>query len=274
MLLPAPLDLSASLDGGQAFRWVRDAEGAYVGTLGARLVRLRQLPGGGVAATGAQRRTLERYFRIEPADALRRERLAKDEVLYEAVTTHAGLRLLRQEPWEATVGFLTSANNNVLRISGIMRALAARHGEEIEDAIHAFPSAAVLARARESDLRKLGLGYRAPFLRDTARLVAKGEVDLDALRGASWAEARETLLRLPGVGPKVADCIALFALDVDEAFPIDRWILRAVSETFFGGRALRPREVEAFARDRWGADAGLAQQFLFHAARSDARRKA
>lgn len=267
MRLPGPVDLPGTLQGGQAFRWTRDGD-AFVGPLGRRLVRLAPLPGGDVEADGAPLAELARYFRLEPEDAARRARLARDPALAPALAAAPGLRLLRQDPWEATVAFVTSANNNVLRIEGILRRVAARWGEPLGGGHFAFPEPERLARARESTLRAAGLGYRAPFVRATARMVASGDVELEALRGRPLAEAREALLRLPGVGPKVADCIALFALDVDEAFPVDRWIARAVGELFLGGREPSPREAEAFARERWGADAGLAQQLLFHAVRT------
>lgn len=269
MRLPGPIDLQGSLQGGQAFRWSREGD-VFTGTVGDRVVHFAALPSGDVEASAtpaAGHAFFASYLRLEPADAARRERLARDPALVPALRAHPGLRLLRQDPWETTVAFLTSANNHVLRIEGILRALAARYGEPLDGGLRAFPEPDRLARVRESSLRALGLGYRAPFLRETARLVAARDVDVRALRGASWAEARETLLRLPGVGPKVADCIALFSLDVDEAFPIDRWVLRAVSDEFFAGAPLKPRDVEEFARERWGADAGLAQQLLFHAVR-------
>ena len=265
--LEGPIDLPHSLLGGQAFRWRQREDGAFVGDLQGRAVELRALEAGAVGAKGAPRRAFERYFRLEPEDAARRERLLRDPVLAEAMRANPGLRLLRQDPWETTVAFITSANNNVLRIERIMRVLAARFGAALDEEaeLHAFASPERLARARESTLRACGLGYRAPFVRESARLVARGEVELASLRGRGRAEVREALLALPGVGPKVADCIALFSLDVDDAFPIDRWVLRAMAETF--GRPFKPQEADAFALERWGRDAGLAQQYLFHALR-------
>lgn len=268
MRLEGPIDLAHSLHGGQAFRWRREGD-AFAGPLGPRIVRLSQ-DGAGIDATGAPRRAFERYFRLEPADAARRERLAGDPMLAEGLRTLPGLRLLRQDPWETTVAFLTSANNNVLRIQGIVEAIAARWGEPLGERDFAFPSPARLARASEAALRGVGLGYRAPFLRETARAIARGDVDLRALRGAGHEEARDALVSLPGIGPKVADCIALFSLDVDDAFPVDRWVLRAMEETF--GRAFTLKDCADHARARWGADAGLAQQYLFHAVRLRAAR--
>ncbi|MFA5861859.1 MAG: DNA glycosylase, partial [Candidatus Thermoplasmatota archaeon] len=240
--MSTPIDLPATLHGGQAFRWRRSGD-EWVGPIGGVMVNLRETPRG-IEATGrASTADIKRYFRVEPADIARRKRLARDPVLSPALAAHPGLRLLRQDPWEATVAFLTSANNNVLRIQGIIEKLCARYGDGA-----VFPSAESLARAREADLRACGLGYRAPFLKRTARMAL--DLDLMALRGAPLGEIREALLPLPGVGPKVADCIALFSLDADGAFPVDRWVLRAMGDAFFGGEEPKPRDVVAFAGAR------------------------
>ena len=258
MRLRAPVDLAHSLLGGQAFLWTREGD-VYRGVVEGAPALLRQA-GERAEVIEGDAAALARYFRIERADAARRARLADDPLLADAMRAHPGLRLLRQDPWEATVAFLTSANNNVLRIERIMRGLRDAYGDEGR-----FPPPEKIARAREARLRALGLGYRAPFLRATARAVARGEVDLRALRGRGREDVRETLLRLDGVGPKVADCIALFSLDVDDAFPVDRWVLRAMSAAF--GRPFTLKDCADAARGRWGADAGLAQQYLFHAVR-------
>lgn len=274
MRVEGPVDLASSLFGGQAFRWRREAGGAFVGAFGGAAWRLTDAPGGVRAQAWPPRpaQALAGYLDVSDEDAARRARLARDPVIAPALAAFPGLRLLRQDPWETTVAFITSANNNVLRIERILHAIARKWGARIDapfDA-RAFPDAATLARARDASLRGAGLGYRAPFVRDAARMVARGDVDLEAVRGAAPDEAREVLLALPGVGPKVADCIALFSLDVTGAFPMDRWMLRAVSDACFGGASVTAREAETFARARWGPDAGLAQQYLFHAARTAA----
>ena len=275
--LPGPIDLAATLHGGQAFRWRRTLDGAWLGAVDGVAARIE-----GDLVRGPEDESVRRYFRLEPADAARRARLARDPIVAPALAAHSGLRLLRQDPWETTVAFITSANNNVLRIEGILERIARRWGTPIEHGLRAFPTALTLSRARTDSLRSVGLGYRAPFVREAARLVARGEVDLEALRGEGAEEARDGLLALPGVGPKVADCIALFSLDVDDAFPVDRWVLRAMADVM-GAEGDEPRakgrragqhsapspqpsarDVTAFARARWGRDAGLAQQLLFH----------
>jgi N-glycosylase/DNA lyase len=275
--LPGPVDLPATLRGGQAFRWEARGPG-FVATVGARVVGYQPAPGLAVEARAWPRASAAwhaRYLGATPQDDAALARLARDPALAPAIRAHPGLRILRQEPWETTVAFLVSANNHVARIEGILRRLAAL-GPALDSPLgvgHAFPAPETVARVPEARLRAMGLGYRAPFLRATSRMVAAGDVDLDALSGAPQDETREALLALPGVGPKVADCIALFGLGVTGAFPVDRWVLRAVSDAFFGGAPVRPRDAEAFARARWGDDAGLAQQYLFHAWRVSAKRR-
>lgn len=268
MRLAGPIDLAATLHGGQAFRWSREGE-TWRGAVAASLVTLRA-DGAGIIATGAAKKVIVAYLRLEPAHDASLTRLRRDAILAPAIAAHAGLRLLRQDPWETTIAFITSANNNVLRIEGILRAIAKRWGEPLSDDMQAFPPPEKLARATDAQLRACGLGYRAPFVRASAKAIARGDVDLGSLRGAPLPEIRDALLPLPGVGPKVADCIALFSLDADDAFPMDRWMLRAMGDAFFGGVAPKPREAVDFAAARWGRDAGLAQQFLFHAVRMGA----
>jgi N-glycosylase/DNA lyase len=155
--------------------------------------------------------------------------------------------------------------------------------DEQEVVLHTFPSPGRLASATEGELREAALGFRAPNLLQAARLVAEGGLDLEALRAASYEEALRALLKVPGVGRKVADCILLFSLDKPEAFPVDVWVWRVMRELY--GRHLRAalpdespaggagpsdrayRAIQAFAWRRWGRCAGYAQQYLFTAKR-------
>jgi len=265
----SPVLLRATLRGGQAFRW-REHGDAFVGVLGDRPVLLREHPKGVEMEGAAPEATVREYLRLGDPYERDLEALAADPFLAQAITAYRGLRVLRQDPWECLVAFITSANNNVVRIEGLLDRLSLRAGDRVPSpwgTLRAFPGPEAVARLRETTLRSMGYGYRAPYLRETARRIAGGDLDLAALRTAPYPEAHAALLALPGVGPKVADCVCLFSLDKGEAFPVDVWIDRVVSEVYFGGAPLKPREVQAFARERWGARAGLAQQFLFHAAR-------
>lgn len=266
-----PILLDATLLGGQSFRWTRVGD-EYRGVVAGEAWIAR--PGrarGAIAVEGASsKRAVGRYFRLGDDYAAALDRLSSDAFLAPAVEAYRGLRVLRQEPWEALAAFIASANNNVKRIALIVERLAAAAGEPREGPwgpFHAFPTPRAVADLGEAGLRKVGLGYRAPFLAAAADRVASRRLALDRLRRRPLHEVRAALLEIPGVGPKVAECVALFALDKAEAFPVDRWISRVVSIAYHDREPVKDRDVAAFAREKWGADAGLAQQLLFHAAR-------
>lgn len=260
-------DAPGTLLGGQSFRWRRVGD-AYEGVALGRAWRVRPDDDALDVDVGLPPAAARRYLGLDPAYPSALARLARDPALADAVARHRGLRILRQDPWEALVAFVTSANNNVPRIEGILARLAERAGTPLPPGRHAFPTPEALARVPERDLRAAGLGYRAPFVRSTARAVADG-FPLPALARRPYAAARDALLELDGVGPKVADCVCLFGLGHGEAFPVDTWIRHAMGRVL--GETLAEARVADAARKRWGRDAGLAQQYLFHAARVEGK---
>jgi N-glycosylase/DNA lyase len=179
-----------------------------------------------------------------------------------------GLRLLRQDPWEATASFVCSAAANIRKITACVEGIAAQWGEPIPGSTRrAFPGPEVVARAAERDLRSLGLGFRAPYLLESARLIARGDLgSWERLRRVPIAEARAALCDLPGVGPKIADCVLLFGLGRLEAYPVDRWIRRATLELAARRRA-RDQDLSQWA-ERLGPSRGYLQQILFHLRRT------
>lgn len=184
---------------------------------------------------------------IDPADAYLRE----------AARLGSGIRILRQELWETIVTFIISQQNNISRIQKCVDILCREFGETGRDfrgnPYQIFPTAQALSRASEEELRRLGLGYRAPYLVKTARMAAEGEIDLGALAGMDYEGATEQLLKLCGVGKKVADCISLFALHHIEAFPVDTHI-----------QAMLRRYPEGFPFERYKGFAGVLQQYAFY----------
>ncbi|MHB8604731.1 MAG: DNA-3-methyladenine glycosylase family protein [Thermoplasmatota archaeon] len=272
MRFAGPFLLDANLRGGQAFRWRPNGKGFH-GTVATYRVHVTPTTSGGLAVeSDAPRGALANYFALDDrAYGKRLARLAADGPLAADIACWHGLRVLKQDPWEALAAFVTSANNNVLRIEGILERLAGTYGEPLGGDAHAFPTAERIARTRVDDLRRVGLGYRAPFLHAAASRVASGDLDLARLARSRFSKARDALLDVPGVGPKVADCVALFGLGHGEAFPVDRWVARAVARRFPETQVLKERELGAWARKKWREDAGLAQQFLFHSERMSAR---
>lgn len=207
------------------------------------------------------------YFRLDDdLEAIRVD--IGDHRVDEAFQRYPGLRILSQDPWETLISFVISQVSNVPRISKTVETLATHYGDHLGDGVsNAFPRPEQLARADESALRLLGLGYRAPHLVVISNAVADGELFLEPLKYRSYDEAREELMAFPGVGPKVADCSLLFSLDHLEGFPVDRWVIRAVEDWYDISPGTTQEAMGRWARDSFGQYAGYAGQYLFHARR-------
>ena len=222
-------------------------------------------------------RWLTDYLRTEELLAPILESFPKDRPMVAAMESCRGLRLLRQEPWECLASFLLSSTKQIPQIRQGIRHLSERYGERIPGPIgrgdvYAFPAARRLAEAPEGELRECRIGFRAKYLKAVAAAVAGGEVRLEAIGGLPLEEARASLEVLPGVGPKIADCVLLFAYGLPKAFPVDVWVMKALRELYFEGRQIRPDELRAFSRNHFGPNAGYAQQYLFHHIRQRAGR--
>jgi N-glycosylase/DNA lyase len=213
---------------------------------------------------------LARYLDAEGRQAALAERLPwrSDAFLREAMEGFPGLRILRQEPDEALLAFLCSSNKQIIQIRRMVAALAERLGEEVAPGFHALPSWEKLARADEAELRACGLGYRAAFVRGTAERLARERDWHGGWEGLATAEVEARLAELPGVGPKVAACVALFGLGRLDAFPVDTWIGRVLAEGY-GLEGWRTEALARFGRAHFGEAAGLAQQWLFARARAE-----
>lgn len=270
---PAPYHLLRTLSCGQAFGW-RLEDRRAVGSFAGRSVTLEQrgleVHVGGLDDDIAVRR-LRHYLQVDAPLGEIEARLRKDRVLRTVVPRTSGIAILRQDPWQCLVSFIVSAFNNIPKIEIALGTLIDRFGERGPGGARPFPTAEALASASPAALRRCVLGYRAAYVRDVARLVARGGFDLEMPGFASYDQARAMLLALPGVGEKVVDCVLLFAYGKGEAFPVDVWVKRAVERRYFGGRARTEQAIRAFARERFGPLAGYAQQHLFVDERSQKR---
>ena len=201
-------------------------------------------------------------------DAASDVRDAGKAFLSACVKAFGGLRLLRQPVWESVCAFIISANNNIKRIESIYMRLSERYGDALTWAGHnfcRFPTPRQLAAADVQSLQAAGLGYRAPYIFETANVIHKyGLPDLDAL---DYDRALKELQKLKGVGEKVADCVLLFSTRHRIAFPVDVWMERVLNMHYGmdGTRAQIKRNAQAL----FGDAAGVAQQFLFHGMRTN-----
>ena len=287
------LDLKATFDCGQAFRWretrsSEDGAAVFEGVIFGNLVRARQ-DGGEVsfasepAPPSEFRPRLEEYLGLNHDLQTISADLSADAPLAEIIPKYPGLRILCQDPWECLVSFICSANNNIKRISQNVEDISAAFGERIETADGeprwSFPSPSAIAAGGEAALRDLRIGYKAKYVHQAAIMVAEGEIDLAALRAAPYETALEAITRFPGVADKVGNCVALFSLDKLESFPVDVHIHRAVWNNYPEAREIIPsphalpkrkpsppqvRRVRQWAREKFGKNAGYANQYLFY----------
>ncbi len=272
--VPPPLDLAATLESGQAHRWQKDGD-VYWGVVYGSLLKVRQVSAGveifsNPAPSESLKTMLASYFRLDDDLSAIYEEINRDDRIDAMIRRYPGLRLLRQEPWECLTAFICSATSNIPRIAANMESMADAFGEprSLHGRVrYSFPPAHKIAEAGEGALRELGLGFRAKYLANAAIQVAEGALDLEEVRRLPYWEARARLTELHGIGPKIADCVLVFSLDKLEAFPIDRWVSRAVQEWYLNGSKLSYDDIVHWAHGYFGKYAGYAQQYLFHGGR-------
>ena len=263
-------NLRLTLESGQVFHWLPEADGGYRGLIGKRPVRVKQA-GDELQVTPGAEVAVARYFALDHDLEAICASFPADPTMSQALAFCRGLRLIRQPLWECLATFLTSAMKQVPHIRQMSYAIRQRFGQQVSgwEGLATYPEPERLARATEAELRACGLGFRAKNLLGTARAVADGVVDLEAIRAMDDEAAIAELCRLPGVGPKIANCALLFGYERLRAFPIDVWIERVLRESYFAKkRNVTAKQLRDFAADSFGPYGGYAQQYLFHHART------
>lgn len=267
---------------GQAFRWNREEDGSYTTIAYGKVINVKR-EDRDIILTNTDMKDFKdiwyNYFDLgRDYQEIKRE-LSKDPILKEAIQYGEGIRILNQEPFETTISFIISANNQIPRIKKSIDLISKYYGEEIyiqedireevfsNNTYYGFPTAKVLAKAKPEDLKeKCRVGFRDKRIVETSEIIANGDLDLDKIFELSRDEGKEMLMRLPGVGPKVSDCILLFAFNKDEAFPVDVWVKR-VMEHFYLKEDTNVKHIGEHGARIFGSLAGFAQQYLFYYAR-------
>ena len=277
--LPGGFDLQSTLESGQSYHWRRtdgrsyESTGAYGGSgwyetvVDGEVVRTRQRDGAleWESTTDAVPLLSDLLRLDDDLDAVVAATPA-DPLLDEAYETYPGLRLTHDPFFHTLVAFICSAQMRAERIFAMQQALSREYGDRVEAdgrTYHAFPTPEQLSEATEADLRELKLGYRAPYVVETAEMVASGELTRADLPD-EYEAARAALTDYAGVGPKVADCVCLFSLGHLEAVPLDTWIRTAISDYYPDCDRGNYRDTSRAIRERFGPYAGYAQTYVFH----------
>ena len=266
-------NLAATLTSGQAFRWYPNDNDDWQGVIGKQQVILRQRANGVEAQSLGSaldwhevRNYLQTEIEIDAVTAT----FPNDPPMRAAIDACKGLRLLRQDPWETLASFILSSTKQIVQIQQIVRAVCECYGEALpagscaNSLSFSFPSAERIASLSEPKLRSCKMGFRAPYLLETARIVTSGQLNLESLRALPTEKARKALCELPGVGEKIANCVLLFAYGFQDAFPVDVWVQKAMRELYFPRRKPTSKRLRHFIETHFGPNAGYAQQYLFH----------
>lgn len=265
-------DLVHTFSCGQCFRWDPKTAGIWAGIAHGRLL---EVAFNGKTCTFFNMDKKEfvgkwvTYFDLETDYGNIKKTLAqKDKHLRKAVIHGHGIRLLRQDFYETLFSFLISQNNNIPRIKQIVESLSQNLGKPLDgnNKLFGFPDVAALSSASLDSLSLCRGGYRCRYISDTAKILLAQPKLSDDISKLSRSKSRDLLLSLPGIGPKVADCVLLYSGVDRTAFPIDRWVKRVI-ETLYLKAEANEKTIRDFSQEYFGDLAGIAQQYLFYYAR-------
>ena len=260
---------------GQCFRWNLEEDGSYTGVVGENVINVKK-DSNDIIIKGVfqddSKKVCAKYFDLDTNYENIKDKLSKiDDNMKISIEYGEGIRVLHQDVWEALISFIISANNNIPRIKGIIERISKQYGKEIKwnnETYYTFPTVEELSKASVQDLRALGLGFRDKRVYDTTKMILNKEIDLEKIENSDDIEyIKQELLKLPGVGGKVADCIMLFALNKFEVFPIDVWVRRVMNELYIKNedeKKIKKEQITQLAKEKYKDLAGIAQQYLFY----------
>lgn len=263
--------LTHVFDCGQCFRWIRQPDGSYRGIVRGRAVQV-SLSGDTLYISNASVQDFidiwYDYFDLGTDYAEIKNILEKDEIMRAAIKTGYGIRLLRQDFWEMLISFIISANNMIPRIMKTVDTLSVLKGQCIDrdSGFFSFPEVSALAGSSLEEIQECRAGFRCKYIHGTALIMDKAAITPERLLALDTDKARKELMALPGVGPKVADCILLFSGLKYDVFPTDVWVKRVMEELYLK-REAGLKEIQEFAKKQFGNLTGYAQQYLFYHAR-------
>jgi len=282
--LVTPFNLGYTLECGQAFRWKR-LGGWWYGVVRGKVIKIRQVSDRLQVQSFTERvnaESIQNYFRLNDNLPFILSEVNKDKHIRKAIQNFYGLRITRQEPWECLISYICATHKNIPAIKEMIHNLCRQFGRKITfdgHSFYTFPKPSDLAETNIEDIRQCKLGFRTKRVLETSKIINSGELDLEALRQVNYEEAKLELLRLPGVGHKVADCVLLFSLDSLQAFPVDVWMKKIILEfypKFFSQSFIENvsekgsiteheyNKLSNFGKKYFGPYAGYAQEYLFH----------
>lgn len=272
------INLENTINSGQVFLWTKQKEFWY-GINGQDILKINNL--GKITSYSKKK-----YDFFRNSDNIKEiiKSISKDKTTKIAVKKYLGMRLIRQDPFQCFISFIVSSNSNIQKIKSSLEKISIKFGKKIQfdnKEFYMFPEPKKIANATIQEIQNCGVGYRAKFIIDAAKMVESRQIDFDQLKKSNYQNAKETILTVPGIGNKVADCILLFSLDKLEAFPLDRWMIRILKKYYLEKFELETKSItekqyntlhEKIVK-HFGPYAGYAQQFLFKMERENYQKK-
>lgn len=267
-------ELAHIFECGQCFRWRKIDDNKYIGVIKNGVVEIEKATPNSIcinyesyeADSQNFEEIIREYLDLNTNYTEIKKVISKDDLnLQKAIGYGEGIRILNQDPWEMLISFIISAANNIPRISKTIENISKKYGKEITfngEKYYLFPTPEELSKATIEDLRALNLGFRDKYVYGATQMVCNGEIDLDAIVKMDYIDAKKELKKIAGVGDKVADCILLFSMKKYEAFPVDTWIKKVMSELYNESKDIK--KISLFAEEKFGKNAGIAQQYLFY----------
>jgi len=272
------INLENTINSGQVFLWTKQKEFWY-GVNGQDILKIND--SGKITSYSKKKYD---FFRDSDDMAKIIRTISKDKTTKMAVKKYLGLRLVRQDPFQCYISFIISSNSNIQKIKSSLEKISAKFGRKIQfdnKEFHLFPEPKKIANATIQEIQNCGVGYRAKFIIDAAKMVESQQIDFRYLAKCNYQDAKKIILTVPGIGNKVADCILLFSLDKLDAFPLDRWMIRILEKYYLEKFELETKSITEKQYDilhekitkYFGPFAGYAQQFLFKMERENYQKK-
>ena len=267
------LDLDETLDCGQCFRWNKDENGYWVGVIEDRVVKLKKEQDTLYVSSNKEEnleKIIKEYLDLERDYGNIEKEVSKiDSNVEKAISLTSGIRLLNQPKFETIISFIISANNNIPRITKSIDLISSKYGEKVlldNKEYYLFPTRESLLKASIEDLRELGVGFRDKYIYNTTRLLENEEY-FSNISKLDNENLKKELMKLSGVGPKVADCIMLFSFGRKDSFPIDTWIKKIMQKLYYNNIEIPNAKILLDSYERYGKNSGIVQQHLFQAVR-------
>lgn len=268
-------ELAHIFECGQCFRWRKIENEKYIGIIKNGVVEVRRTTPTSISMEYENyvcldnkkiKEELIEYFDLNTDYSSIKNIISKDDVnMKKAIEYGSGIRILNQNSWEMLISFIISAANNIPRISKTIENISKKYGKKVifkGEKYYLFPTPEELSKASIEDLRALNLGFRDKYVYAATKMICDKEIDLEKITKMNYLEAKKELKKIPGIGDKVADCILLFSMKKHEAFPVDTWIKKVMSELYKESKDIK--KIANFASEKFGENAGIAQQYLFY----------